>query len=60
MDKPEKNRWHFDVRPHGDQQAEVARLESLGATRTDIGQGRASWVVMRDPDGNEFCVLSGD
>lgn len=60
MDKPEKNRWHFDVRPHGDQQAEVARLESLGATRTDIGQGRVSWVVMRDPDGNEFCVLSGD
>jgi len=60
MDKPEKNRWHLDLRPTGDQEAEVERLESLGAVRTDIGQGRVSWVVMRDPDGNEFCVLSGD
>ena len=59
MDKPPKNRWHLDVRPLGDQLEEVARLEALGATRTDIGQGRVSWVVMRDPDGNEFCVLSG-
>ncbi|WP_313409359.1 VOC family protein [Aeromicrobium sp.] len=58
MDKPPKNRWHVDLRPNGDQQAEVERLETLGATRTDIGQGRVSWVVMRDPDGNEFCVLS--
>lgn len=58
MDKPPKNRWHLDLRPNGDQQAEVERLDALGATRTDIGQGRVSWVVMRDPDGNEFCVLS--
>ncbi|MFS0887167.1 VOC family protein [Aeromicrobium sp. 179-A 4D2 NHS] len=59
MDKPPKNRWHLDVRPLHDQASEVARLEALGATRTDIGQGRVSWVVMRDPDGNEFCVLRG-
>lgn len=57
-DKPPKNRWHLDLRPNGDQAAEVQRLEQLGATRTDIGQGQVSWVVMRDPDGNEFCVLS--
>ncbi|MCL3837159.1 VOC family protein [Aeromicrobium duanguangcaii] len=59
MEKPPKNRWHLDIRPYGDQAAEVERLERLGAARTDIGQGKVSWVVMRDPDGNEFCVLSG-
>lgn len=55
-----KNRLHFDVAPPvgGDQQAEVDRLVSLGATRIDIGQGDVSWVVMADPDGNEFCVLT--
>ena len=41
-----------------DQQAAVAWLESLGARRIDIGQGDVSWVVMADPDGNEFCVLT--
>lgn len=52
-----KNRWHPDLRP-GDQAAEVARLEALGATRVDVGQtGEESWVVLADPDGNEFCVL---
>jgi predicted enzyme related to lactoylglutathione lyase len=55
-----KNRLHFDIAPPagGDQQAEVDRLVSLGATRLDIGQGEVSWVVMADPDGNEFCVLT--
>jgi predicted enzyme related to lactoylglutathione lyase len=55
-----KNRLHFDIAPPAgtDQQAEVERLVSLGATRIDIGQGDVSWVVMADPDGNEFCVLS--
>jgi predicted enzyme related to lactoylglutathione lyase len=58
--KTGKNRQHFDIAPpvDGDQQAEVDRLVSLGATRIDIGQGGASWVVMADPDGNEFCVLT--
>lgn len=36
---------------------EVARLEAHGAKRVDIGQGEQSWVVMADPEGNEFCVL---
>jgi hypothetical protein len=55
--KAGKNRLHLDLRPH-DQVAEVARLEHLGARRADIGQGsEVSWVVMSDPDGNEFCVL---
>ncbi len=54
------NRMHFDIAPpvDGDQQAEVDRLVSLGATRIDIGQGEVGWVVMADPDGNEFCVLT--
>jgi catechol 2,3-dioxygenase-like lactoylglutathione lyase family enzyme len=56
-EKAAKNRLHFDLRP-GDQAAEVARLERLGARRADVGQGPdVGWVVMADPDGNEFCVL---
>ena len=52
-----KNRLHLDLRPD-DQAAEVARLEALGATRVDIGQGDdVTWVVLADPEGNEFCVL---
>ena len=55
--KESKNRLHLDLRPE-DQAAEVARLAGLGAWPVDIGQGaQASWVVMADPDGNEFCVL---
>jgi catechol 2,3-dioxygenase-like lactoylglutathione lyase family enzyme len=58
--KTGKNRLHFDLAPPagGDQEAEVDRLVALGATRVDIGQGDVSWVVMADPDGNEFCVLA--
>ena len=58
--KTGKNRLHLDIAPpvDGDQQEEVDRLVSLGATRIDIGQGDVSWVVMADPDGNEFCVLT--
>jgi predicted enzyme related to lactoylglutathione lyase len=56
-EKAVKNRLHIDLRPD-DQAAEVARLEQLGATRTSVGQGEGvTWVVMTDPDGNEFCVL---
>jgi glyoxalase superfamily protein len=51
-----KNRWHFDLAPD-DQDAEVRRLEGLGARRVDIGQGDQSWVVMADLEDNEFCVL---
>jgi len=57
--KTGKNRLHFDLAPaHGDQLAEVDRLLSLGATRIDIGQGEVSRVVLADPGGNEFCVLT--
>jgi hypothetical protein len=38
--------------------AEVARLQTLGATLADVGQGDVSWTVLADPEGNEFCVLS--
>lgn len=55
--KAGKNRLHLDFVPD-DQAAEVTRLEGLGARRTDIGQGETTWVVMADPEGNEFCVLS--
>ena len=58
--KTAKNRLHFDLAPpaHGDQQAEVDRLVSLGATRIDIGRHGAGPVLLADPDGNEFCVLT--
>jgi hypothetical protein len=52
-----KNRVHIDVNPIGDQAEEVERVLALGATKADIGQGNVSWVVMRDPEGNEFCIL---
>lgn len=51
-----KNRIHLDLRPD-DRDAEVARAEALGATRVDIGQGEQTWVVLADPEGNEFCIL---
>lgn len=58
--KTKKNRLHFDVAPSlgGDHNDEVERLISLGARRIDIGQRDVSWVVMADPDGHEFCVLT--
>ena len=56
-EKAGKNRLHIDLRPD-DQEAEVARIEGLGARRTDVGQSAdVTWVVLADPEGNEFCVL---
>jgi hypothetical protein len=56
--KTVKNRLHLDVNPiNVDQQDEVDRLIALGARHVDIGQGEQSWVVLADPEGNEFCVL---
>jgi Glyoxalase-like domain len=56
-EKVGKNRFHLDLRPR-DQAAEVGRFEKLGARRGDVGQGSdATWIVMTDPDGNEFCIL---
>ena len=60
-DKHGKNRLHLDLAPHvsDDRDAEIERLLALGATRVDVGQGdAATWEVLVDPDGNEFCVLS--
>lgn len=60
-EKATKNRLHMDLAPHSsdDRDAEIARLESLGARRIDVGQGPdVSWTVLADIDGNEFCVLS--
>ena len=55
--KQGKNRIHIDLRP-SDQSVEVARAEALGARRVDVGQSdTVSWIVMADPEGNEFCIL---
>jgi Glyoxalase-like domain len=55
--KSGKNRMHFDLEPvDGDQRSEVDRLVSLGATHLDVGQGDVDWVVLADPEGNEFCM----
>ena len=57
-EKSVKNRLHLDLRPD-DQAAEVERLVAMGARRLDVGQrADATWVVLADPEGNEFCVLS--
>jgi len=60
MALPENDRLHFDIAPPagGDQQAEVDRLVSLGATLIDTSPGEVSWVPMADPDGREFRVLT--
>lgn len=55
--KRAKNRVHLDlVPPGGDQQAELARLAGLGARVLDAQPPGAGWVVMADPEGNEFCL----
>jgi predicted enzyme related to lactoylglutathione lyase len=58
--KTVKNRIHLDLGPYpgDDQEAEVARLQALGATAADVGQGDVPWTVLADPEGNEFCVLT--
>ncbi len=56
--KAGKNRLHLDLEPD-DQPAEIERLVDMGARHVDIGQHDVSWVVLADPEGNEFCVLSG-
>src|SRR5690349_12785856 len=56
---PGKNRLHLDLNATDrDQEAELARLLELGATRADIGQtGDETWEVLADPEGNVFCLL---
>jgi predicted enzyme related to lactoylglutathione lyase len=55
-----KNRLHPDLAPEkpDDRDAELARLLAAGATRVDVGQGEATWAVLADPEGNEFCLLT--
>jgi predicted enzyme related to lactoylglutathione lyase len=57
--KTVKNRLHLDLAPGPDgRDAEVDRIVALGARRVDIGQsGTESWIVLADPEGNEFCIL---
>jgi hypothetical protein len=59
--KQVKNRLHIDLAPHtsDDRDAEIARLIARGARTVDVGQGdEVTWIVLADPEGNEFCVLS--
>jgi hypothetical protein len=59
--KAGKNRLHLDLvpLPGSSQASEVRRLVALGARHADIGQGTdVPWVVLADPEGNEFCVLT--
>jgi predicted enzyme related to lactoylglutathione lyase len=58
--KTVKNRLHIDLRADGTSTSdELYRLQELGAKRVDVGQpADASWVVLADPEGNEFCLLS--
>jgi hypothetical protein len=44
--------------PGGDNHVEAERLRAVGATSVDVGQGEVPWVVLADPEGNEFCVLT--
>ena len=56
--KTVKNRVHLDLRVGEERhEAEVARLVGRGATELSRGsQGPYRWVVLADPEGNEFCV----
>jgi predicted enzyme related to lactoylglutathione lyase len=57
--KTVKNRVHLDITTSAsDRDAEIERLLGLGARPVEIGQtGAESWVVLADPEGNEFCVV---
>ena len=60
--KATKNRLHFDLRPRsGTRDEELARLLELGATEVGDHRGKygpgTGWVVLADPEGNEFCIL---
>jgi len=60
-----KNRIHLDLRPQeGSRDEELQRLRDLGATevadRRDIHGPGTGWVVLADPEGNEFCILRGE
>ncbi|MDP9185476.1 MAG: VOC family protein [Actinomycetota bacterium] len=57
-EKITKNRLHLDVLADEDLEAEVERLEDLGASIHNWAEGDGGvWCVMLDPEGNEFCVM---
>jgi len=59
-DKQVKNRLHFDLRPtDGTREQEVERVLGLGATQlADLRRpDGGGWVVLADPEDNEFCIL---
>ena len=55
--KGAKNRLHIDLAPD-DRDAEIERLVDMGARHVEVGKHDASWIVLADPEGNEFCVLT--
>ena len=56
-----KNRMHLDIQADGELEAEVERLEELGAHIRNWAEGDGGmWCVMLDPEGNEFCVMPPD
>jgi catechol 2,3-dioxygenase-like lactoylglutathione lyase family enzyme len=57
--KTGQNRVHLDLASASAEHQEelVRRARDLGATPADDGQGEVPWVVLADPEGNEFCVL---
>ena len=65
-EKQVKNRLHLDLVTPGSMEEEVARLVDAGATTVEVRQDPPSldnpdvWTVMKDPEGNEFCVFSDD
>jgi Glyoxalase-like domain len=54
--RPARNRIHLDI-AHAERSAEVDRLKALGAT---YWYDRANFTTLRDPEGNQFCVIDGD
>ena len=58
--KTVKNRMHLDIDDVEDIEAEATRLEGLGATRVEaLEEHGTGWIIMNDPEGNEFCVCRG-
>ena len=57
--KSVKNRMHLDLEPSQPRDNDVARLRELGATWVDDHRrpDGTGWVILADPEGNEFCVL---
>jgi hypothetical protein len=60
--KSVKNRIHVDLTPDTSREAEVARLTAIGAELVErhVDADDRGWVVLRDPEGNEFCVERSD